>query len=120
MGHAYPAGVSRRGVEVELEAVTGLDLDAPAHELAQPELGPLQVAQHAERAVDQHLGGAHVREGRSVIVVAPVTEVQAEDVGPGARQRLDALNAPGRRPKRADHARAARADHCGARTVYCF
>ncbi len=120
MGHADPAGIPRERVQIELQAVPGLDLDPAAQEFTQAELGALQIAQHAERAVDQDFCGAHVREGRSVIVVRAVTEVQAEDVGPGARKRLDPLHAAGRRPKRTDHARAARSDHCDARTVYFF
>ena len=81
--------VAGQPVEVEAEALPGRQLGLAAGDLADPQLGPLQVEQHADRPVRRRLQLADDGVARLVVVVRAVAEVEPEHVGPGLEQRLD-------------------------------
>ena len=72
-------------------------VDLAALEVAQPELGALQVGQYPQRPLDPGLRRAHGLEGGGVVLVGPVAHVQPEDVGADAGQARARSPAPGSR-----------------------
>jgi hypothetical protein len=76
-------------VEVEAEALPGGELGLAARDLADPQLGPLQVQEHADRPAGLLFQLADDRVAGLVVGVAAVAEVEPEHVGPGLEQRLD-------------------------------
>ena len=89
MRHLHPRLVARLGVQVEPHGVARLDIDLDIAEPAQPQLGSLQVSQHAQRPLQRHLGPAYGLQRRRMVVMRTVAEVQAKDIHPGLGQGLD-------------------------------
>ena len=83
--------VALRLVEVEPEVVAARQGDPAVGEAADPQLGPLQVHDRADRPAALLLDLANDREARRVVLVAAVAEVEAEHVGAGIGQLADAL-----------------------------
>src|SRR5690606_35591742 len=88
-----------------------LELHAPFGEAAQPQLRSLKVGQHADRASDLRLRTAHRGDGRGVVVVASMAEIDPEEVRAGPRQLDHFLGVSAGRTKSRDDAGAASADH---------
>jgi hypothetical protein len=91
--------------------VARLDGDLAVRELAQTQLGALQVGQNAQRPLQRHLGAAHGLQRGGVVLVAAVAEVQAEHVRPGLGQRLDRARRPAGGPQGRNDAGAAGSVH---------
>ncbi|MNQ92975.1 hypothetical protein D3C85_1084190 [compost metagenome] len=111
MRHLHPRLVAEFRVQVEAHLVARLDRDLDISEPTQPQLGPLQVSQDAQRALQRHLGAAHGLEVGGVVFVRAVAEVQAEDVHPGLGQRLDGRGRTACGPQGRNDARAAGSVH---------
>ncbi len=111
VGHAHARLVAGGLVEVDGHDVAGLHVDEAVGELAEAELGALQVGQDAERPVEHLGGGAHGGVGGGVVVVGAVAEVQAEHVRAGPGQGDHLIRRPAGRAQGGDDARAPLADH---------
>jgi hypothetical protein len=111
MRHADARGVAGRGAEIQTQAVAGLQPDLAVGELAQPELGSLQVGQDRERTTDEHLRLPHRGDGAGMVGMGAMAEVDPEDVGPGERQRPHLVDAAAGGTKGGDNAGSAGADH---------
>src|SRR5262249_35243791 len=117
MGHRRTAAVAGRRVEVEAEAIAGLELDRSGGEGAEPELRPLQVGEDADRPPGLLLERADRVDALPVVVVRAVAEVEPEHVDAGAEQGLDALRRRACGPEGRDDLRAVNAAHG---TPACF
>src|SRR5690606_13909856 len=73
------------------EGRTGGELDGAVLERTDPEFGALQVDEDANGVPQAFLDGPDTPDKLLQQFVAGVTHVDAEDVGPGARQFLDHL-----------------------------
>ena len=105
-----PARAGSR-VQVEPQNVAARQGDATVLEGAEAELRSLKVGQDRQGTIGGYLGLAHRRHRRGVIFRFAVAEIEAEDVGAGARQGFDDLRRVAGRPQGGDDAGAALADH---------
>ena len=94
MRHLHPRRITRRRIEVEPHFVAGLDVDLDVRKPAQPQLGSLQVGQHAQRSLQCQLRPAHGLQRRRMILMRAMAEIQPEDIDPGLRQGLDHAGCP--------------------------
>ncbi len=111
MGHVDPVAVARRRVQVQPQPRARPDGDATALEGPEAELGALQVGQDRQGPLDLGLRRADGFQGRGVIVVSPVAEVEAEHVGPGPGQGEHLVRRAAGGAQGGDDAGAAGADH---------
>ena len=116
--------VALRLVEVEPEVVAARQGDPAVGEAADPELGPLQIHDRADRPAAVLLDLANDREARRVVLVAAVAEVEAEHVGAGIGQLADPLLGRAGRTQRRDDLGAAVSAHAShsldaARPIAC-
>ena len=114
------ADVARGGVEVEPEGLAGLQLHAAGLELADAQLGALDVGEDADGAADAAFDLADHADARGVVFVGAVGEVEAEDVGAGAVEAFDDLDGGGGGAERRDHLGAAAAAQGGAGAMRAY
>ena len=98
-----PGRVAERGIAIERETVPGRDRCRPAVEIADPELGALQVEQDRRRPPELLLERADRHHQRGLVGLVAVAHVDPEGVGPGTHQRLDHRRLGRRRAKRRQH-----------------
>jgi hypothetical protein len=94
----------------DVEEAEGRHLDA--------ELRAGEVGEHGGELADAAGGGAEVGDAADVLVGAPVGEVDAGHVDPGAEHRVEDVGRVGRRPERGDDLRSA-AHAAGSGRVEC-
>ncbi len=111
MGHADPVAVPWRRIQVQPQPRARPNGDAAGLEPPEAELGTLQVGQDGQGPLDLGLRRAHGFQGRGVIVVSPVAEVEAEHVGPGPGQGQHLVRRAAGGAEGGDDAGAASADH---------
>src|SRR5579885_1862796 len=87
--------VARRLVEVEAEALTGLEHDLAAREGAEPQLRSLHIRHHADRPAGLLLERPARTEALPVIVLSPVADVTPHHGGapPADHRRRSSLSA---------------------------
>src|SRR6185369_14939435 len=100
-GHAGVVA-GRSGVAIQPERCAGGQLDTASREGADPQLRPLQVDQHSDRASGFLFKLADDRVALCVVLVRAVTEVQAEDVSPRLEELADGVRARARWSKGGD------------------
>eukprot|EP01137_Pigoraptor_chileana_P028866 Opistho-2@13292 len=93
MRQIHPALIARRGVQIETEGLTAMQLHLAVGELADAQFRPLQVHQNAQRIVELALDFADPLIALGVVGMIAVAEVQAEDVHPGLDQFTDVFDA---------------------------
>src|ERR1700681_1580473 len=81
--------VARRGVEVESEVLARDELDLFFAKGADAELGSLHVSHDADRPPDALLDRPDRLADRAMVFLLAMTEIQAEDIDPGSKKRLD-------------------------------
>ena len=107
--------IAWRLVEIEAESRADLEIDPTAGELADPQLGPLQVADHGDRMkrvlldlADRLVGLLH----RGMVAVA---EIEPKSIGAGFIERGNHVPTVGRRAQGRENFRLALAvAHCGS------
>ena len=91
MGQRRAGRIAQLRREIEAEALAGDEVDAAAVEPADPKLRPLQIDQHADGAAGLRLDLADRLVLAPVIVMGPMAEIEAEDIGAGLDQGAQAL-----------------------------
>ena len=102
-------GTAWRRVQIELESLAGLQLHAPAGEIADAQLRALHVGENADRPVEAVLELADHGEARGVILMRAVAEVEPEHVGAGLEQPRQHLRRGARGAEGGDDLRASAA-----------
>ena len=91
--------------------MSGLQPNSAVHELAEPQLRPLEVGKDSDWPSDQGLDLADIFDRASVVMVRAMAEVNAEYVCASQGQLTDFLDAPASRAEGGDDSGSARADH---------
>ena len=91
MGQRRAGRIAQLRREIEAEALAGDEVDAAAVEPADPKLRPLQIDQHADGAAGLRLDLADGLVLAPVIVMGPMAEIEAEDIGAGLDKSAQAL-----------------------------
>ena len=102
MWQLHTAHVAGRGAHVELEGLAGLQVHRPAAELADAQLGALDIGHDGDGPAQLGLGGADALHAQGMVGVLAVAEVEPNHVHPGSQQGLDHLRAVAGRPERGD------------------
>ena len=89
MRQLHAGRIARGLVIVEPEGLTFLEHDGIVFELADSELGALQIDQDADRAFDLFLDPPDAGDGFGHQLMAGMAHIDTEDIGPGAIERLD-------------------------------
>ena len=106
-GGADALGVAGARVQVQAEALAGLQLHRPLREGAHAQLGALQVGHHADGAAGLGLDLAQDGHADRVILGAAVAEVQPEHVHAGMEQAAEGIAVAAGRTQRGDDLGAA-------------
>ena len=106
VGRRDPPDVADDVLGGDRELGAGPQVDLPGGELADADLGALQVEQRGDRLAAAVGLGADDLEHPGVIVVTPVRKVEPCDAHSGVDQLADALGRRRRRPEGADDLRA--------------
>src|SRR5205085_4034699 len=85
----------------------GGDLRPAAGKIAEPQFGPLQIGEDADRPPGLGLDPANLGKPGAVLVVGAMAEIEPEDVDASLEQGADALEAGARRPDGGDDLGAA-------------
>src|SRR6185369_7421392 len=109
MGQLDPAAVAGLGGAVEDEAPALLEDRAAALEMADPELGALQVEQDRRRAMEFLFERADMADQLRFLLLVAVAHVDAKGVGAGQHQPADGLGVARRRAERRQDFHLARA-----------
>ncbi len=97
MRQVHAPAVARCRVQIQAKGLVTLQADLAGGETADPELGPLQVHEDADRLVQLLLDLANPGEALGVVAVLAVAEVQAEQVHAGLDQCAHVVDAAGGR-----------------------
>src|SRR6185295_9972111 len=111
MGHADALLIAEPWIEVDDEGVAVLELDAAAGEDADPQLGPLQVGEDADRPPDIGFDLADDGDQLPQIIVARMAHVDAEEIRTGAVELGDRGLVGGGGAEGGENLDAARAAH---------
>src|SRR5437016_1724811 len=98
MGQGRARRVSRPLVEVEAEPSARRDRHRAAGEGAEAQLRSLQIGHDADRPSYRALDRANGGDALAVILLAPVAEIEPENVDAGMIERADHILARTRRP----------------------
>ena len=107
VGQTDALGVAGARVQVQAEALAGLQLRRPLREGAHAQLGALQVGHHADGAAGLDLDLAQDGHADRVILGAAVAEVQPEHVHAGMEQAAEGVAVAAGRTQRGDDLGAA-------------
>ncbi len=105
------ARIAARLVHVEPEARARIELRAPAFESAQPQLGPLQVEQHADGPAELRLEPADGVEPARMVMLRAVAEVEPEHIHTAFEQGTNGRLVGGGGAQRGHDLRAACTSH---------
>src|SRR5699024_6016348 len=106
IGRRYTIMIADDLRDRDAHGLAGAPFGLPPGELAEPDLGPLQVRQHADRPTGPVRRGPHPFVGEPVIVVPAVAEIQPGDVHPGIDKSIYMLLRRCGRPQGANNLRA--------------
>ena len=111
MGQRRPPAIARRVREVEPIGLSGDEFRRAAHQLADAQLGPLQIGEDADRTAEFRPQPADRLDPGRMLVVGAVAEVEPEDIRARLEQGADHFGRIARRPQRSHDLRVAMAAH---------